>query len=111
MEIRIKFLNAPEKKKDSIPSRLRNGCEMVRQAGKLTGSMEVFVAGQVRIPLVLGLLEVVQDVVVAPAGVPEALPLVEVPPVAPDVEHGVQDRAAPDHLRNHRKNNKEFLLI
>lgn len=74
-----------------------------RESIILTGAVEVLVPGEVGVPLVLALLEVLQDVVVAPAGVAEALPLVEVPPVASDVEHGVEDRAPADDLKRGEK--------
>lgn len=56
------------------------------------------IPGQVGIPLVLRLAEVGQDLLVGPAGITELGPLVEVPLVAPDVEHRVEDRAAAQDL-------------
>ena len=50
--------------------------------------------GQIGVPVVLRLLEVVEHVLVAPARVAEVAPLVVVAAVAADVEHVVEDGGA-----------------
>lgn len=51
---------------------------------------------EVRYPHVLGLDEVRQHVLVTPALIAGVLPRIVILPVAPDIEHGVKDTAAPD---------------
>jgi len=51
---------------------------------------------ELRYPHVLGLDEVRQHVLVTPALIAGVLPCVVVFPVAPDIEHGIQDTAAPN---------------
>lgn len=48
--------------------------------------------------VVLGLEEVLEHILVAPAGVPHVLPLVEVPPVASHVQEPVDARGAAQGL-------------
>jgi len=65
--------------------------------GEVSSGVVIVGVGKVRVPVVLGLLEVVQHLVVAPAGVAVRLPHLVVLPVAPDVQHVVEDgRAAHD---------------
>ena len=49
---------------------------------------------EVRVPVVLGLLEVVQDLVVTPARIAIPLPCIVVFPIASHVQHVVQDRGS-----------------
>ena len=74
----------------SPPGRLLHG--QVPPGGVVAGG------GQVGVPVVLGLLEVVEHVLVAPARVAGGLPVVVVPPVAAHVEHVVEDGGAAQHL-------------
>ena len=74
----------------SPPGRLLHG--EVPPGGVVAGG------GQVGVPVVLRLLEVVEHVLVAPARVAGGLPVVVVAPVAAHVEHVVEDGGAAQHL-------------
>lgn len=65
---------------------------------RLTCRVMAFISRQVGVPLVHALFEVVQGLFGPPAGVPLLLPVVEVPFVAADVEHRVEDGAAAEDL-------------
>ena len=53
---------------------------------------------QIRIPIVLGLLEVVERLVVAPAWIPHCLPLLVIVSIAPYVQHVVKDARAAEYF-------------
>ena len=59
--------------------------------------MDFDIVGESRL-VSLALPEIRQDIVVAPAVAAHALPLVVVVAMAPHVQHGVQHRAAAQHL-------------
>ena len=58
----------------------------------------IFCSCQVRIPVVLGFLEIMQNFIVRPSGVAEGRPIVIVLPVAPHIEHIVEDRGTSNHF-------------
>lgn len=67
--------------------------------GQVTAlAVVLFHPGQVRVPVVLGLDEVRQHVLVTPAVVAGRLPAVVVPAVAPHVHHGVEHARAAQHF-------------
>lgn len=55
------------------------------------------VSGNVRISVVLRFLEVVEEVVEAPARIAKGLPVVVVPPVSSNVKHVVEHRRPAHH--------------
>lgn len=58
---------------------------------RLTCSMVALVLGQIRIPLILGLPEIGQDLFVGPSWVPELRPLIKVSLIASNIKHCVED--------------------
>ena len=58
----------------------------------------IFCSGQVRIAIVLGFLEIMQNFIVRPSRVAEGRPVVIILPVATHIEHIVEDGGASNYF-------------
>lgn len=62
-----------------------------------TGTM-IRTVPEIRIPIVLGLLKVVERLIVAPPRIAQLLPVIVVVPIAPNVQHIIQHARATQNL-------------
>lgn len=78
------MLNNPKKKR----FRKKNSYKVINKF--LTSSMITCISCQIRISLVLGFFEIIECIFIAPAGISETFPLIEIATIASYVQHRVQ---------------------